>query len=97
MWLPLHEDVPAAPDDFLVLPKPGNGFQDELLHCLPRNEVQPEHSVLPWALILALLAARRDICFPPVLGHFCWSPGLIPDDQESDLAWTSASSLCSHG
>jgi len=35
--LPFGEAMLAIPDDFLVLNVPGDGFQDQLLHHLPRN------------------------------------------------------------
>lgn len=36
-----------TPDDFLVFHVPGNGFQDELLHCVPMDQDEADQLVVP--------------------------------------------------
>jgi len=39
----------------------GNGFQDQLLHHLRRDQGEADGPVVPWVLLLALLEDRSDI------------------------------------
>lgn len=87
----IDEDPPDQ--DFLVLHVSGNGFQDKLLYCFPRDQDEVDWPVFP--LVLLALEGRTDTCSPPVLDtyHSCHDQSKI----ESGFTMTFASSLSTHG
>ena len=70
-WFPLCKFMLTTPKQFLVLHMSGNGFQNYLLHHLPKKQDEADWPVAPWIL---LLPGRNDICFLPNL--FQTSPWL---------------------
>ena len=56
-------------------------IQNELFYHLSRGTGEADWPVVPWVLLLALFAERRDAGLPPVLGHFC-PPGPFKDGGE---------------
>lgn len=92
-WLPHGESILTTPDDLLALRVPGNGFQDLLLHHLPKDQGKAV-----WPLILSSFLPFLKIALAfillqssgPAPSYHDWS-GII-----NSYAMTSTSSLSIH-
>lgn len=51
----------------VVVHVPGNGFQDQLLRYLPRDQSEANWPVVPWVLLFVLFEARSDIVHIPTV------------------------------
>lgn len=56
-----------SPDQILILYMFEQGFQDHLLHQIPKDQGEADQPVVPCILLLALLEDRSDIWLLPIL------------------------------